>query len=75
MYFVMGGSGQITGQRGGNPNGLESAEGGGIETTAAHDIFPYTQVGVNKLVQLVTQQEETCTEYVQAEKVTTHVYP
>lgn len=71
----MGGSGQITRQRGGNPNGLESTEGGEIETAAAHDIIPYPQVGVNKLVQLLTQQEEACTEYVQAEKVTTHMYP
>lgn len=45
----------------------------GLKVHLALDKFPYPQVRVHKPALLEKQQEKAYTEYVQAEKATTHV--
>ena len=73
--LLQGGSGQITGQRGGNPEANQKAlEAAGLKLQLACDRFPYPWVRVKKLKQFVIQQEEACTGCVQAGMVTTLTY-
>ena len=53
--------------------GLEVPEAAELKPQPANDRFLYPQVKVNKLAWPVTQLEKACTEYAQAEQVTTHV--